>query len=90
MEFVFTLKYRLVDEDRDPHTLVECLGAAGCEDALVGVGQPGRLALEFSRQADSAGEAIRSALVDVRMAIPTAQLLRPAFVSGSAGGASTK
>lgn len=75
MEYVFTLKYQLADSDSDLDALVECLGAAGCDDALVGVGQPGRLALEFSREAGSAAEAVHSALVDVKKAIPSARLI---------------
>ena len=49
MEYTFTLKYQLTYADRDPDALVERLGEAGCDDALVGIGQPGRLALEFTR-----------------------------------------
>ena len=75
MEYVFTLKYQLADSDSDLDALVERLGAAGCDDALVGVGQPGRLALEFSREAGSAAEAVHSALVDVKKAIPSARLI---------------
>ncbi|MEW3697554.1 DNA-binding protein, partial [Pseudomonas aeruginosa] len=54
MEYIFTLKYQLADDDRDPETLVERLGEAGCDDALIGIGQPGRLALEFTREAENA------------------------------------
>ncbi|MAL00558.1 AlpA family transcriptional regulator [Neopusillimonas maritima] len=75
MEYVFTLKYQLTDRDSDLDALVEQLGGAGCDDALVGVGQAGRLALEFSREAESAAEAVRTALVDVKGAIPTARLI---------------
>jgi predicted DNA-binding transcriptional regulator AlpA len=75
MEYIFTLKYQLADSDSDLDALVERLGAAGCDDALVGVGQPGRLALEFSREAGSAAEAVHSALVDVKKAIPSARLI---------------
>ncbi|MDA0790804.1 MAG: DNA-binding protein [Proteobacteria bacterium] len=75
MEYVFTLKCQLADHDSDLDALVERLGAAGCDDALVGVGQPGRLALEFSREADSAEEAVRTALADVKNAIPSARLI---------------
>lgn len=75
MEYIFTLKYQLSEDDCDPDALVERLGAAGCDDALVGVGQPGRLALEFSREAKSAVEAVRTALADVRSAVPTARLI---------------
>ncbi|MBP1202924.1 hypothetical protein JOD97_000938 [Duganella sp. 1411] len=75
MEYVFTLNYQLVDGDRDTEALVERLGQAGCEDALVGIGQPGRLALEFTRESDTADAALRSALADVREAIPSATLI---------------
>ena len=74
MEYTFTLKYQLADEDRDADALVERLGEAGCDDALVGIGQPGRLALEFTREAVDADEAVRSALADVRRAAPLARL----------------
>ena len=78
MEYTFTLKYQLADHDGNPDNLVEQLGEAGCDDALVGIGQPGRLALEFTREADSAHVAVRSALADVRRAIPSAKLIEAA------------
>lgn len=78
MEYTFTLKYQLADDDRDADALVERLGEAGCDDALVGIGQPGRLALEFTREADSADAAVRSALADVRRAVPLARLIEVA------------
>lgn len=75
MEYVFTLKYQLADHDSDLDAIVERLGAAGCDDTLVGVGQPGRLALEFSRETDNAREAVRTALADVKNAVPAARLI---------------
>lgn len=78
MEYTFTLKYQLADDDRDPEALVERLGEAGCDDALVGIGQPGRLALEFTREAVDAETAVRSALADVRSAVPSAKLIEVA------------
>ena len=75
MEYNFTLRYQLADDDRDPDALVERLGEAGCDDALVGIGQPGRLALEFTREAESADAAMHSALADVRRAVPSAKLI---------------
>jgi len=74
MEYTFRLKYQLPQSDSDPGALVECL-AASCDDALVGIGQPGRLALEFSREAENAREAICTALADVEQAIPSARLI---------------
>jgi predicted DNA-binding transcriptional regulator AlpA len=78
MEYLFTLKYQLAEHDSDPYDLVERLGEAGCDDALVGIGQPGRLALEFTREAKSAKAAVRSALEDVKRAIPSATLVEAA------------
>lgn len=82
MEYTFTLKYQLAEHDSDPDTLVERLGDAGCDDALVGIGQPGRLALEFTREAENAQAAVRSALADVKRAVPSAKLVEavPDFV----------
>ena len=74
MEYTFTLKYQLAAYDRDPASIVERLGAAGCDDALVGTGVAGRIALAFTREADSAETALHSALEDVRRAIPGARL----------------
>src|SRR5690606_13069027 len=78
MEYTFTLKFQLVDENGDLSELVERLGEAGCDDALVGIGQPGRLALEFTREANNAAEAVLSALRDVKQAIPSARLIEVA------------
>jgi predicted DNA-binding transcriptional regulator AlpA len=82
MEYDFELKFRLPADSPTADELVERLGAAGCDDALVGIGQPGRIALDFSREAESAKEAIVSALADVRKAIPGAKLIEvsPDFV----------
>jgi predicted DNA-binding transcriptional regulator AlpA len=78
MDYVFTLKFQLSEEDCDHDDLLERLGAAGCDDALVGVGQPGRIALEFTREAGSAEAALVSALADVKRAIPSAKLIEAA------------
>ena len=75
MEFTFKLSYQLSDDDSNPDALVERLGEAGCDDALVGIGQPGRIALEFTRDADSAFSAVTSAIADVKRAIPSAKLI---------------
>ena len=76
MEYTLTLKYQLADRDAD--ALVELLGEAGCDHALVGIGQPGRLALKFIREAVDADEVVRSALADVHSAVPSARLIEVA------------
>jgi len=78
VEYTFTLKYQLSEHDADHEQLVERLGAAGCDDALVGTGQPGRIALEFVREAATAEVALMSALADVKRTIPTARLIEAA------------
>ena len=44
--FEFTLKFSLPEAGTDPKAYVEQLAEAGCDDALVGVGLSGRIALE--------------------------------------------
>lgn len=82
MEYSFTLKFQLADEDRDHEQIVERLFDAGCDDATIGVGQPGRIALAFRREASDAWSAIYTALRDVKRAIPSARLVEagPDFV----------
>lgn len=75
MEYTFTLKFHLPDETTNIDDAIERLGAAGCDDALVGIGLPGRIALEFTRDADSAIAALSSALADVKRALPSSQLI---------------
>jgi hypothetical protein len=81
-QYDFTLKFALPEQDVDPEVFVEQLFADGCDDALIGIGQHGRLALDFTREAPSAGEAILSALSDVQRTIPGARLIEasPDFV----------
>lgn len=79
MAFTFTLNYELASDERNMDALVERLAEEGCGDALVGVGQPGRLALEFIREASSADDAIAAAIEDVRRAVPNARLIEAAL-----------
>ena len=78
MDYLFTLKYRLPEQESDLDALAERLGSGGCDDALLGLGQPGRLALEFTRDAGSAQMALLSAMADVKAAIPGATLVEAA------------
>jgi hypothetical protein len=71
----FTLRFALDNAHTDPDNYVERLLAEGCDDAIVGLGQHGRIALNFTREAASATDAIVSALTDVRRAIPDAKLV---------------
>jgi hypothetical protein len=87
MVFTFTLNYELTSDESDMDALVERLAEEGCDDALVGVGQPGRLALEFVREAPTAHDAIEGAIEDVRRAVPNVRLIEAALApSRTAGG----
>jgi hypothetical protein len=73
--FDFTLRFGLPGAAMDAGELVERLAEQGCDDALIGIGQTGRVALNFTRLADSAFAAISSAVVDVKRAVPDAELV---------------
>ena len=75
MEYIFTLKYRLHDHDSGHEALIDRLFEAGCDDALPAIGHPGRLALEFAREADSATAALENAIADVCKAVVNAELI---------------
>lgn len=86
MVFTFTLNYELTSVEIGIDALVERLAEEGCDDVLVGVGQPGRLALEFIREAPSARDAIEGAIEDVRRAVPNARLIEAALAPSPAAG----
>jgi len=75
MDYDFELKFKLPPDNLDIDELIERLSEAGCDDALIGSGLPGRIALQFTREGESAQQAIVSALQDVKKVIPTAQLI---------------
>ena len=74
-EYEFVLKFSLPDSEAEPESFVEKLAATGCDDALIGIGQRGRIALDFTREARSALEAVLSAIKDVKRAVPEAGLV---------------
>jgi hypothetical protein len=85
LEYEFTLKFRLADPQADPEPYADLLYAQDCDDAIIGIGRKGRIALEFIREADSALSAILSAIADIHKTIPEAKLIEvsPYFVNGS-------
>lgn len=74
-EFEFTLKFSLPDPTQHPQDHIEVLGEAGCDDAIIGIAQKGRVALQFTREASDAFSAVTSAIKDVKSAIPEAKLI---------------
>lgn len=81
--YEFKLIFKLPPGKEDAASHIDALGEAGCDDALIGIGRKGRIALDFAREAKSASVAVRSAIRSVRNAIPDAQLVEaaPDFVS---------
>ena len=71
----FTLTFALAERSSNPENYLDGLFEAGCDDALVGTGMPGSIALNFTRPAKSAENAIRQAVHDVQKAIPDAKLI---------------
>lgn len=74
-EYDFTLKFTLANENADPQAYVELLAEAGCEDAMIGIGQKGRIALQFFREAANAFDAVLTAIQDVKSVLPNACLV---------------
>ncbi|WP_308142660.1 hypothetical protein [Burkholderia pseudomallei] len=75
MEHQFTLRFRLGPADGNRDDIIERLGAAGCTDALVGIGAAGHVSLAFSREAASLEKAIQEAIANVKAALPGAELI---------------
>lgn len=76
--YEFTLKYSLGDPHADSEACVKQLQDEGCDDALIGLGKAGRIALQFAREADSAQDAILGGMQGVRRAIPDARFTEAA------------
>ena len=81
-DYDFTLKFDITSLEFEPESLLDQFYEAGCDDAIIGIGRPGRIALNFTREARSALEAVSSALKDVNKVIPKAKLIEatPDFV----------
>jgi hypothetical protein len=81
-EYEFTLKFKLPDSNTDSEIYIDQLYESGCDDALIGIGKKGYLALDFIRESSSAYEAMSSAIKDVRKVIPQANIVEasPDFV----------
>jgi len=76
--YEFKLKSSLPKPSQNPEIFVERLGRAGCTGALVGIGQARRIAFHFTRDANSALEAVLSAVKNIKKAIPEASLIEAA------------
>ena len=82
-EYEFTLTFNLPDAQSNPEDFLESLATVGCDDALIGIGKRGKIAVDFIRESSSAQEAVYSAIAQVVLAIPQAVFLdlSPDFIS---------
>lgn len=79
-EYEFELTFKL-PQGKEPDQYFVALEIS-CSDAMIGTGQTGHMAFDFTRESKSAYDAIVSAVVDVKKAIPEALLVEatPDFV----------
>ena len=77
----FALIFKLL-ENENSEDYLDSLYEAGCDDAVIGMGQIGYISVDFIREAESCYEAIKSAIANVKEAIPHAKLIyvSPDFV----------
>ncbi|CAD5971249.1 Prophage CP4-57 regulatory [Planktothrix agardhii] len=82
-EYNFILNFNLPDTQVNPDNYLESLATEGCDDALIGIGKKGKIALNFIRESSSARKAVYSAIQDVKRAIPQAILteVSPDYIS---------
>ncbi|ELR97525.1 hypothetical protein [Gloeocapsa sp. PCC 73106] len=83
-EYEFTLKFKLPTSTTNPDIYVDTLYESGCDDAIIGTGKRGFIALDFIREASSPYDAMSSAIKDIRKAIPEAEIVgaSPNFYCG--------
>jgi hypothetical protein len=81
-EYNFTLKFNFSDAQVNLESFIEQLYEGGCDDALIGIGKQGCIAMDFIREAPTAFEAVSNAIIDVKKVIPSAALIEatPDFV----------
>ncbi|MFO1113866.1 MAG: DNA-binding protein [Rhodospirillales bacterium] len=68
------MKFRLPEGGEGPSDWLDALFEAGCDDATIGIGKRGYIALDFTRGGGSSEHAVRSAIAAVTGAIPGAVL----------------
>ncbi|MEN9518290.1 MAG: hypothetical protein RLZZ381_878 [Cyanobacteriota bacterium] len=73
-EYDFALHFKLADYKADPSIYEDKLFEAGCDDALLGIGQRGYIGLDFIRSSKDAIDAVYSAIENVKSVIPDLEL----------------
>ncbi len=73
--YEFTLTFSLERVDEDPGIYEKALWDYGCDDASIGLGRKGSIALMFDRKAKSAQDAVGNTISNVIQSIPGATLI---------------
>ena len=73
-EYDFVLHFKLADYKADPSIYEDRLFEAGCDDALLGIGQRGYIDTNFIRTSSDVIEAVYSAIENVKSVIPDSEL----------------
>ncbi len=74
-EYEFTLKFTLDNISSNAEDYISNLEKEGCDDATIGIGKNGCIALLFNREANDARQAVISAINNVLKAIPNAKII---------------
>ncbi len=74
-EFDFTLVYDISNIIKPLNEIAEILYMSGCEDAIIGIGRAGQVAINFTRESSNALEAVTSAQNNVTSVLPQAKLI---------------
>lgn len=74
-DYEFILKFKLPNLEEDPAKYLPALEEVGCDDAVIGTGQAGRIAFDFLREAETAEEAVYSAITAIHSVIEDATLI---------------
>lgn len=75
-EFEFDLVFALPEPAANQNTMLDALFEAGCDDAVIGTGAPGLIALAFRRAGEDAHLVIAGALKAALRALPPGSRLR--------------
>ena len=76
LEFDFTLRFSLEEDDSLVDAVMARLEKAGCGESLAGGSITGQLELQFVRRAATAEQALKGATAAVLRAFPSAKLVK--------------
>ena len=74
-EYDFGLIFKLPTAEENSENFLDPLYEVGCDDALVGLGKPGYLSFDFIREANSAHDAVSSAISSIKSVAEDSELI---------------